>query len=71
MMPPAIFSSGSASAGTSGLVYLAVHNHAAATRWDFRLSTWKTHIRGFPALLDIRPGSSGGSLVFAEEAVAR
>lgn len=52
------------------LVYLAVHNHGGRDAVAFSSVDLESHVRGFPALLDIVQGLPVGALVFADEAVA-
>ena len=52
------------------LVYLAVHNHGGRDAVAFSPVDLESHVRGFPALLDIVQGLPVGSLVFADQAVA-
>ncbi len=52
------------------LVYLAVHNHAGVDSVGFSGIDFRSHERGYPALLDIAAGNLVGALVFATEAVA-
>lgn len=52
------------------LVYLAIHNHGGTTSVGFSGDDFRSHERGYPALLDIVGGMPVGALVFAGEAVA-
>lgn len=52
------------------LVYLAVHNHGAGNEVAFSSVDLESHMRGYPALLDITSGIPVGALVFATDAVA-
>ncbi|WP_316227955.1 ThiF family adenylyltransferase [Bradyrhizobium sp. SZCCHNR3015] len=52
------------------LVYLAVHNHGGTTSVGFSGDDYRSHERGYPALLDIARGMPVGALVFAEHAIA-
>lgn len=52
------------------LVYLAVHNHGGTTSVGFSSDDYRSHERGYPALLDVARGMPVGALVFAREAVA-
>lgn len=52
------------------LVYLAVHNHGAGNEVAFSSVDLESHMRGYPALLDITAGIPVGALVFATDAVA-
>jgi tRNA A37 threonylcarbamoyladenosine dehydratase len=52
-----------------GLIYLAVHNHGGRDHVEFSGSDYRSHERGYPALLDIS-GGPVGALVFAQNAVA-
>ena len=53
-----------------GLVYLAVHNHSGTDSVQFSRDDMASHLRGYPALLDITNGGPVGALVFAHNAVA-
>lgn len=53
-----------------GLVYLAVHNHGGTDSVQFSHDDMASHLRGYPALLDITHGGPVGALVFAHNAVA-
>jgi len=53
-----------------GLVYLAVHNHGGTDSVQFSHDDMASHVRGYPALLDITNGGPVGALVFAHNAVA-
>lgn len=52
------------------LIYLAIHNHGGTTSVEFSGDDYRSHERGYPALLDITNGLPVGALVFAKEAVA-
>lgn len=52
------------------LVYLAVHNHGGTTSVGFSSDDYRSHERGYPALLDVARGMPVGALVFADQAVA-
>jgi hypothetical protein len=52
------------------LVYLAVHNHGGTTSVGFSGDDYRSHERGYPALLDVARGMPVGALVFADRAVA-
>lgn len=52
------------------LVYLAVHNHGGDDRVGFSSDDFRSHERGYPALLDVARGMPIGALVFAPRAVA-
>lgn len=52
------------------LVYLAVHNHGGTTSVGFSGDDYRSHERGYPALLDVARGLPVGALVFADQAVA-
>lgn len=52
------------------LVYLAIHNHGGTTSVGFSGDDYRSHERGYPALLDIANGMPIGALVFAQEAIA-
>src|SRR6266699_1862996 len=54
----------------NGLVYLAVHNHGGTDSVQFSHDDMASHVRGYPALLDITNGGPVGALVFAQNAVA-
>lgn len=51
------------------LAYLAVHNHGGDDRVGFSAVDLESHVRGYPALLDIGRGIPVGALVFAPRAV--
>lgn len=51
-------------------VYLAVHNHGGYGSVGFSGDDYRSHQRGYPALLGITRGRPVGALVFAENAVA-
>jgi tRNA A37 threonylcarbamoyladenosine dehydratase len=53
-----------------GLVYLAVHNHGGTDSVQFSHDDMASHVRGYPALLDITNGGPVGALVFAHNAIA-
>lgn len=53
-----------------GLAYLAVHNHGGTTAVGFSGDDRASHVRGYPALLDIARGQPVGALVLATGAVA-
>ena len=53
-----------------GLAYLPIHNHGGRDRVGFSADDFRSHERGYPALLDIAEGLPVGALVFAENAVA-
>jgi len=53
-----------------GLAYLAIHNHGGRNRVGFSAADFRSHERGYPALLDIAEGLPVGALVFAENAIA-
>ncbi len=53
-----------------GLAYLAVHNHGGSDSVQFSGDDMASHVRGYPALLDITSGGPVGALVFAHNAVA-
>jgi molybdopterin/thiamine biosynthesis adenylyltransferase len=53
-----------------GLIYLAVHNHGGTDSVQFSHDDMASHVRGYPALLDITMGGPVGALVFAHNAVA-
>jgi len=53
-----------------GLAYLAVHCHGGSDRVGFSGDDLASHVRGYPALLDILDGRPAGALVFAGNAVA-
>jgi len=52
------------------LVYLAVHNHGGRDHVGFSDDDFRSHERGYPALLEITKGQPVGALVFAENAIA-
>ena len=52
------------------LAYLAVHNHGGINSVEFSKADLASHVRGYPALLDITRGGPVGALVFAQNAVA-
>jgi hypothetical protein len=52
------------------LVYLAIHNHGGTSSVGFSGDDFRSHERGYPALLDIARGMPVGALVFAQSAVA-
>lgn len=52
------------------LVYLAIHNHGGRDEVGFSGDDFRSHERGYPALLDIVKGMPVGALVFAENAIA-
>jgi hypothetical protein len=52
------------------LAYLAIHNHRGRDRVGFSADDFRSHERGYPALLDVAQGQPVGALVFAENAVA-
>ena len=54
----------------NGLGYLAVHNHGGVERVAFSEMDLASHVRGYPALLDLLKGQPAGALVFAKAAVA-
>lgn len=51
------------------LVYLAIHNHGGRDTVGFSEPDYRSHERGYPALLDIS-GQPVGALVMAENAIA-
>jgi len=53
-----------------GLAYLAVHNHGGTNAVQFSKVDLASHVRGYPALLDITRDGPVGALVFAQNAVA-
>ena len=53
-----------------GLAYLAVHNHGGTASVGFSGDDRASHVRGYPALLDIARGQPVGALVLATRAVA-
>jgi hypothetical protein len=53
-----------------GLAYLAIHNHGGRDSVGFSADDFRSHERGYPALLDISQGQPVGALVFAENAIA-
>ena len=53
-----------------GLAYLAVHNHPGTDCVAFSSTDMASHLRGYPALVDILNGPPVGGLVFARQAVA-
>jgi ThiF family protein len=53
-----------------GLAYLAIHNHGGRDHVGFSPDDFRSHERGYPALLDIAQGQPVGALVFAENAIA-
>lgn len=53
-----------------GFAYLAVHNHGGRDHVHFSETDLASHVRGYPALLDINDGVPVGALVFARNAVA-
>jgi molybdopterin/thiamine biosynthesis adenylyltransferase len=53
-----------------GLAYLAIHCHGGTSKVAFSGDDMASHVRGYPALLDILNGPPVGGLVFAEAAVA-
>jgi tRNA A37 threonylcarbamoyladenosine dehydratase len=53
-----------------GLAYLAVHCHGGGDRVAFSGTDLASHVRGYPAILDIVDGPPVGGLVFARNAVA-
>ena len=53
-----------------GLAYLAVHNHSGTDRVAFSDDDMASHLRGYPALVDILNGPPAGGLVFARRAIA-
>lgn len=52
------------------LAYLAVHCHGGTDRVGFSGDDLASHVRGYPALLDILDGRPAGALVLARNAVA-
>lgn len=52
------------------LVYLAIHNHGGTNQVAFSGDDFRSHKRGYPALLQITRGMPVGALVFATEAIA-
>lgn len=54
----------------SGLAYLAVHNHGSDRYVEFSQVDLESHVRGYPALLDIGRGVPVGALVYGRRAVA-
>ena len=52
------------------LVYVAVHCHGGSTEVGFSKVDLASHVRGYPALLDITDRPAVGALVFARQAVA-
>jgi molybdopterin/thiamine biosynthesis adenylyltransferase len=52
------------------LAYLAIHNHGGRDSVGFSPDDFRSHERGYPALLDIAQGQPVGALVFAENAIA-
>ena len=59
-----------ASAATSRLAYLAVHNHGSDRRVNFSRIDIESHERGYPALMDIGRGVPVGALVYGRRSVA-
>lgn len=57
-------------AARQGLAYLAVHNHLGFEHVSFSTIDFRSHERGYPALLDITGGGPVGALVLAQRAVA-
>lgn len=53
-----------------GLAYLAVHCHGGTTSVGFSTDDRDSHVRGYPALLDIARGQPVGALVVARAAIA-
>jgi ThiF family len=53
-----------------GFAYLAIHNHGGRDSVGFSADDFRSHERGYPALLDITQGQPVGAVVFAENAVA-
>lgn len=51
------------------LVYLAVHNHGSDRNVDFSNVDLESHVRGYPALLQIAKGMPVGALVFGKRSV--
>src|SRR5262249_31774071 len=51
------------------LVYLAVHNHLSDDSVDFSGVDLRSHIQGYPALLDIANGMPVGALVFWKRSI--
>ncbi len=58
------------SCAEQNLAYLAVHNHAQDVQVGFSSVDLASHVRGYPALLDITSGGPVGALVLAGKAVA-
>ena len=52
------------------LAYLAIHNHGGTDSVGFSRPDMESHVRGYPALLDIARGMPVGALVLARSAVA-
>src|SRR6266568_7864879 len=52
------------------LCYLAVHCHGGTDEVGFSGDDFASHIRGYPALLDITGGGPVGALVLAQRSVA-
>lgn len=52
------------------LCYLAVHCHGGSDEVGFSSDDLASHVRGYPALLDITNGGPVGALVFAKNSVA-
>ncbi len=52
------------------LAYLAVHCHGGTTSVGFSKTDFRSHERGYPALIGITRGMPVGALVFSERAVA-
>jgi len=52
------------------LAYLAIHNHGGTDTVAFSTVDLRSHVRGYPALLDIARGQPVGALVIAGNALA-
>jgi hypothetical protein len=52
------------------LAYLAIHNHGGTDTVAFSAVDLRSHVRGYPALLDIVRGQPVGALVIARNALA-
>ncbi len=51
------------------LGYLAVHNHGGDTAVGFSSTDYASHLRGYPALIDVARGQPVGALVLASNAI--
>lgn len=68
-LAPAFIHSNIVTCRNERLAYLAVHNHGPGTSVAFSAVDMASHLRGYPALLDIGKGVPVGALVYGGRAV--